>query len=260
MRPKSLLLTSAFSMIAWSAQALPPKKAPLAAHPKTHVATKPPEDDSPYGAADAPVSTAAPAPSAAPPTSSGDAKLDQPPPAQTAVNEGPKPSPLNPEPPESPKGAPPAAPVSLDQLVSDIATLRARVAALTTSLFSSKLRIYAHVEGDEARIESFVVTLDDGVVFRGDSGFSAEDEKVLYDHAVAPGSHVVGIQVERTDARGAQFRTWQTTRFSIQVPERKVLEAIAVVSDDSNMAKDFPSDQDGKYDVEVRLRAKVADK
>jgi hypothetical protein len=274
MRKAPFVLFAASLMTAWTAEAAPPPKKPAApAHWKPRTPPKPatsaapatkPEDDAPYGtdepAGSASASASAPAVPAAPPaTTSGDAKLDEPPPPQTAEKEGPKPSPMNPEPPESPKGAPPPAPVSLDQLVSDIATLRARVAALTTSLFSSKLRIYAHVEGDDARIQSFIVTLDDGVVFRGDANFSAEDEKVLYEHAVAPGSHVIGIQVERQDARGAQFRTWQTTRFSIQVPERKVLEAIAVVSDDSDMAKDFPGDQDGKYDVEVRLRAKVAD-
>jgi hypothetical protein len=184
--------------------------------------------------------------------------LDAPPPPQTAASTGPKPSPLNPEPPESPKTVPVAAPVSLDQLVSDIASLRARVAALTTSLFSSKLRIYVRAEGDDARVQSFSVTLDDGVVFNGGAGFTAGDERVVYEHAVAPGNHVVGVEVERQDARGATFRTWQTTRFAVQVPEKKTLEAIVVLDDDSNMGKDFPDDQDGKYDLGVRLRAKVA--
>ena len=103
------------------------------------------------------------------------------------------------------------------------------------------------------------MTLDDGVVFHGDAGFTADDEKVVYEHAVAPGSHVIGIEIERQDSRGAAYRTWQTTRFAIQVPERKVLESIVTVVDDSNMAKDFPGDQDGKYQLDVRLRAKVAE-
>jgi hypothetical protein len=96
-------------------------------------------------------------------------------------------------------------------------------------------------------------------VFHGDARFTGEAEQVVYEHAVAPGSHVVGIQIERRDTRGASFKTWQTTRFSIQVPERKTLEAIVVVEEDTTMGKDFPDDRDGKYDLEVRLRAKVAD-
>jgi hypothetical protein len=142
--------------------------------------------------------------------------------------------------------------------MADIATLRARVAALATSLFSSKLRVYVRTDGDDAHIETFVVTLDDGVVFRSDPGFLAEDEKVVYDHALAPGSHVIGLEIERKDSRGPAFRTWQTSRFAIQVPERKTLEAIVVVVDKSDMADDFPDDQDGEYDLRIKLRAKVA--
>jgi hypothetical protein len=184
-------------------------------------------------------------------------KLDDKPPPQASAGAQ-NLSPLNPEPNESPKASPAPGPEALDKLIADIATLRARVAALTTSLFSSKLRVYVHTDGDDARVQSFVVTLDDGVVFKGESGFVAEDERVVYEHAVAPGSHVVGIEIERQDARGAAYRTWQTTRFAIQVPERQTLEAIVTVEDDSDMASDFPDDQDGKYELEVKLRAKVA--
>ncbi len=267
---RDTLIFAALAMMVSSARAAPPNRGGSRAHGRARSpkAATPP-DENPYADALATPPAPATAPSAAAnaapsadataSTSSGDAKLDAPPPAQTAAQTGPKPSPLNPEPPESPGVAPPRSAASLDQLISDVAALRARVAALTTSLFSSKLKIYVHADGDDARVQSFVVTLDDGVVFHGDTGFTADDEKVVYEHAVAPGNHVVGIQIERADARGAAFKTWQTTRFSIQVPERKELEAIVVVTDDSNMAKDFPGDQDGKYQLSIRLRAKVAE-
>jgi hypothetical protein len=273
MRFRPLLLALALVAPALDASAAPPKKAAPVARGKAHApkggshaeghegATKdasPAAEDNPYGAAQ-PAAAAAPAAEPVPQTASGDAKLDEPPPPRTSGPEGPKPSPLNPEPPESPKNAPGAAPVALDRLIADIATLRARVAALTTSLFSSKLRVYVRTKGDDARVQAFAVTLDDGVVFREGSGLVPGDEKVVYEHAVAPGAHVVGIEIERQDARGPAFRTWQTTRFAIQVPEKKTLEAIVVVTDDSDMADDFPDDQDGKYDLHVRLRAKVAE-
>jgi hypothetical protein len=248
-----------------------PKKAAPASRksraPKAPAAPAPASDsapeDSPYqtdgasaqGAASATASSpeTAPAPSGA---DAMDTKIDDKAP-QTTGGGGPTLSPLNPEPAESPKAAPAAGPEALDKLIAEIATLRARVAALTTSLFSSKLKVYVHTDGDDARILGFVVTLDDGVVFKGDPGFVAEDEKVVYEHAVAPGSHVVGIEIERQDTRGAAYKTWQTTRFAIQVPEREVLEAIVVIEDDSDMADDFPDGQDGNYELGVRLRAKV---
>jgi hypothetical protein len=221
--------------------------------------TSPYQDD---GATPQPAGSASaePAEGTAPAASGGtaepDTKIDDKPP-QTAGSGGTTLSPLNPEPGESPKAAPAAGPEALDKLIAEIATLRARVAALTTSLFSSKLKVYVHTDGDDAKVLGFVVTLDDGVVFKGDPGFVAEDEKVVYEHAVAPGSHVVGIEIERQDTRGASYKTWQTTRFALQVPEREVLEAIVVIEDDSDMADDFPDGQDGKYELGVRLRAKV---
>ena len=227
-------------------KAVPPRK-PRA--PKAPAATAPSDtsEDSPYqtdgaspqGAASS--SASSPEGTAPPPSGGADAmdtKIDDKPP-QTTGGGGPTLSPLNPEPAESPKAAPSAGPEALDKLIAEIATLRARVAALTTSLFSSKLKVYVHTDGDDARVLGFVVTLDDGVVFKGDPGFIAEDEKVVYEHAVAPGSHVVGIEIERQDNRGAAYKTWQTTRFAIQVPEREVLEAIVVIEDDSDMADDF---------------------
>lgn len=237
----------------------PKKPAPRKPHAPKTPETSTPVEESPYDAAGHDEAPPAAAPDRGEPEAPSDdtTKLDDKPPPQ-ASGSGQNLSPLNPEPNESPKPSPAAGPEALDKLIADIATLRARVAALTTSLFSSKLRVYVHTDGDDARVQNFVVTLDDGVVFKGDAGFIAEDEKIVYEHAVAPGSHVVGIEVERQDTRGAAYRTWQTTRFAIQVPERLTLEAIVTVEDDSDMASDFPDDQDGKYELGVKLRAKVA--
>lgn len=235
--------------------------APVAPEPTT----APPAsgDDNPYG--DKPAEAAAPAPKAAPaaepaaPSSSGDSKLDEPPPPRSDKATGPGISPLTPEANELPPSAPKASPEILDKLMADIATLRGRVAALTTSLFSSKLRVSVRTGGDDARIQGFVVTLDEGVVYRAQAGFIAEDDKIVYEHAAAPGNHVVGIEVERQDTRGASFKTWQVSRFAIQIPERKTLEASVRVEDDSDMADDFPDDRDGEYELNVRLRAKVVE-
>jgi hypothetical protein len=268
MRLSAALVSAILVATAVNAPAAPPKKAaPAAAHGKGRPAhpaapaapaSAAPEEEAPYGAEAAPATSgSASAPAETSPTSSGDSKLDEPPPPQTKATEGPKPSPLTPEKNELPNATAPPAPVQLDKLMADIATLRARVAALATSLFSSKLRVYVRTEGDDAHVETFVVTLDDGVVFRSDPGFLAEDEKVVYDHALAPGSHVVGLEIERKDTRGPAFRTWQTSRFAIQVPERQTLEAIVVIVDKSDMADDFPDDHDGQYDLRIKLRAKV---
>jgi hypothetical protein len=67
------------------------------------------------------------------------------------------------------------------------------------------------------------------------------------------------VEVERQDARGPEFKTWQSSKFSVVVPDSKLLEAHMVIEDDSDMAEDFPEDADGEYDLNVRLRARVAE-
>lgn len=190
---------------------------------------------------------------AAPPKAEDD---DEPPP-QPQSGDGGKMSPLNPEADEFPQGTASVTPPNYDQLLGDIASLRSRVSALTTTLYASKIRVLVETDGDDARIESFMVTLDGGVVYRAQKSFSAEDEKVVYEHGVAPGHHVLGVEIERSDARGKAYKTFQSSRFSIVVPEKKKLETHFIIEDDSDMAEDFPDDEDGEYDLRVRLRARV---
>jgi hypothetical protein len=89
--------------------------------------------------------------------------------------------------------------------------------------------------------------------------FSAAAERIVYAHAVAPGQHVLGLDIDRYDLRGKNFRTWQSSRFSVVVPEGQLVEAHFKLEDSSDMAEDFPDDQDGEYEIGVRLRARVAE-
>jgi hypothetical protein len=183
--------------------------------------------------------------------------LGGPPPKAAATTEN-KLSPLNPEANELPDGGSQTPPAEYDQLLGDIAALRSRVSAVTTTLFASKVRVVVETRGNDARVANFTVTLDDGVVFTAPDRFVADDERTVYEHAVAPGHHVVGIEIERFDTRGAEYRTWQSSRFSIVIPESKLVDAHVIIQDNSDMGKDFASDQDGEYDLRVRLRARVA--
>ena len=194
------------------------------------------------------------------PASSAADDLGEPPPKDLQrPDERTKPSPLTPRANEFPEGGAAPAPADYDRLLGDIAALRSRVAALTTTMFKSKLRVLVETDGDDSRITKFFVTLDDGVVYSAPDRFSAEDEKIVYEHAVAPGHHVLGVEIERVDARGREYKNWQSTKMSVVVPESKVVEALIKLEDDSDMAVDFPDDQDGEYELNVKMRARVAD-
>ncbi len=215
-----------------------------------------PKADAAAATESAPVSAGSGAGNAS--VTSGD-DLGPPPPKQGTENAGPKKSPLTPEPNEFPQGAPKPPPVAYDKLLADIAALRSRVAAVTTTLFSSKLRVLVGVQGDDARIASFKLTLDDGIVYSAPDNFGGGEPLVVYDHAVAPGHHMLGVEIERYDARNREYRTYQSSKFSIVVPESKRVESSFRIQDASDMGDDFPSGHDGEYDLRVRLRARVVD-
>jgi hypothetical protein len=209
-----------------------------------------PEDD-PYG----------PSSSATAPVSSATADTaTEPPPGQRSSftgDGGVRSSPLNPRAEELPDGGAVAMPVDLDKIMGDIAALRARVAAVGDVLFKSRIVLRVETRGDHAKIGKLAISLDDGIVYTAPPGFFAEDEVTVYDHAVAPGRHVLSVDVERRDDRGETFRTGQHSRVTLDVPENQKLEADIRIDDDSDMGSDFPSSQKGSYDLRVRVRAKA---
>jgi hypothetical protein len=211
------------------------------------------QDDNPYGTE--------PAAAAPPSTAVADAGPGPvPPPAKLDVGDaGLKPSPLNPAANEMP-GAPGAAPaastgVDYDKLLADIATLRARVAAVGDNLFVSRIAIGLRSDGDHGRIAKLVVSLDDGVVYTAPQNFHADDPVTLYEHSVAPGRHAVTVEIERRDDRDDSFRTAQRSRFVVDVPKDQRLSVDLRVDDDSSMGSSFPTDHRGKYDLRVRMKA-----
>jgi hypothetical protein len=165
-------------------------------------------------------------------------------------------SPLTPAPGEFSDAGPAPTPIDYDRLLSDIAALRARVAAVSDTLFHSRIAISLESGGDSSRIASLAVSLDDGIVWTSPASFRAEDATVVYDHAVAPGNHAVTVDVERRDKASDVFRATQRSRFLVDVPADQRLVLEVRLWDDSNMG-DFAKDREGRYDLRVRARAKA---
>jgi len=208
---------------------------------------KPKPEDDPYG----PSSGAAPASSSAP---AAEPSVQR---SHASGDGGVRSSPLNPRPEEFPDGGAVATPVDLDKIMGDIAALRARVAAIGDVMFKSRIVLRVETRGDHAKIGKLTINLDDGIVYTAPPGFFADDEITVYDHAVAPGRHVLGVDIERRDDRGETFRTGQHSRVTLDVPENQRLETSIRIDDDSDMGSDFPSSQKGSYDLRVRVRAKA---
>lgn len=215
----------------------------------------------PVARAATPVTAASPTAPATPSGGSPAARAPgaSPTPAPLAPAAAAPPSPLNPLPSEFPRNEPAANGAALDALLSRVAALRTRIAALTTALFSSKLRVELRSAGDDARLKSLRVSLDGGVVYTAPAQAFFERPEIVYEHAVAPGPHVIGIEVERHDATRPEFSTWQASRFVVVVPEKRVLFTRLELEDESSMAEDFAEDEAGEYDLRIRLQAEVGD-
>lgn len=166
---------------------------------------------------------------------------------------GVRPSPLTPAPREFPSrdvdgGAPPP---DYDKIMSDIVLLRARVAAVSNTLFRSRMVVSMQIEGD-ARVGRLFVSLDDGVVFTAPSGFHPNDLAPVFEQAVAPGKHAITIDLEQLDPKDESFRHEERTRFVVDVPKDSRANVELTLTDKSTMGADFPSDKSGKYDVKWR--------
>jgi hypothetical protein len=235
------------------AQSRPPRKG--AGRPKPGPSAAP-SADNPYEDKSAPSASAA-APAPASPSAAPSAEAPPTPPPSDALDGGGKLSPLNPEANEfSDAGVTPPS-VDYDRLLADIGALRARVAAVSDTLFHSRIGIALQVRGDHARVASLSVSLDDGVVWTSPAAFRADDATIVYDHAVAPGRHAVGVDVERRDDRNDAFRAAQRSRFIVDVPADQKLTVDLELKDDSNMGGDFPQDKKGRYDLRVQALARA---
>jgi hypothetical protein len=241
---------AAATLIATIALAQPhPRPAHPAARPRPAASADNPGDDR----SATPASSASAAPAAGAPADTGPV----PPPAADVTADGGKLSPLNPAANEfSEAGAAPPT-LDYDRLLTDIGALRARVAAVSDTLFHSRIAIALEATGDHARIAGLSVSLDDGVVWTSPTTFRPEEATTVYDHAVAPGHHALTVDVERRDDRNDAFRSAQRSRFIVDVPADEKLSVDLKLWDDSSMGGDFPGERSGQYDLRVRARAKA---
>lgn len=168
---------------------------------------------------------------------------------------GVRPSPLTPHPREFPTkdvdgGAPPP---DYDKIMSDIAVLRARVAAVSNAMFRSRIAVSIQIDSDTSKVSRLFLSLDDGVVFTAPEGFHPSDLQPVFEQAVAPGKHAVTVDVERRDLKDESFRHEERTRFLVDVPKDHRSQVELVLTDATSMGADFSADKKGKYDAKWRV-------
>ncbi len=171
-------------------------------------------------------------------------------------------SPLTPRPDEAPpvKGSGSSSAKvsgSYDDLMAEIAALRARVAMVGNSVWKSKMAVTVRIRGSHAKIAWAKLSLDGAQVWSGPKGFTAEEDVAVFEGGVAPGPHALTIELERRDDRDESFKSIDRTTSTVVVPNGKRLEVEIRLEDDSTMGGDFPGDSEGRYELRLKLRAKA---
>jgi hypothetical protein len=245
-------IVAASLVLATLALAQPRRQPRPGAKPKASASAS---GDNPYDTSAAAPGSGSATAGAAPSPNTGDGGAIPPPPA--ASPSGGALSPLNPNANEFGDGGVPPPTLDYDRLLADVAALRARVAAVSDTLFHSKMAISVETSGDHGRIASLSVSIDDGVVWTSPASFRADDATTIYEHSVAPGHHAVTVDIERRDDRDDTYRSTQRSRFVVDVPTDQRLVVAFKLWDDSNIGGDFASDKKGQYELRVRMRAQA---
>lgn len=189
----------------------------------------------------APGTAGATAPTAAtPPTS---ATPPTPPPAESA-DPGPTP--------------PDLAPIRQEyvQLMDEMVQARSRVAIVGQELFQTRMTITVQDRtGDEQTLTRFLLELDGTPIHRTDGEIEGGQQgRQVFEGALAPGPHVLTIDMEQRARDDPEYRTTQRESFRFIVVRDRLSEVTIILEDDSNIARDFRSGGEGGFDVRTRLR------
>lgn len=169
-----------------------------------------------------------------------------------------------PEPAEA--SAPPAADTEVSGLQTELSALmdelvqaRTRAALLGKTLFKTVTRVYVqNLAGDDAVLSKLVLKLDGAPIFRGDSAtLRGDDSRQVFEGFIAPGPHVLTAEIEVSSRDDSAYGYSLRESYKFQALRDKRNELSLALRDDSDVASEFPDDQDGEYDVRMRLRVRT---
>ena len=138
----------------------------------------------------------------------------------------------------------------MDALVS----ARARAALLGKSLFKTRVRVQLINEAaDDQQLGKVALALDGNPIFRGEGGTLDPEGAKLFEGYAAPGPHVLTVEIEQHAREDDAYRYSQTSSLRFVVPRGTLTDLTLVLDDDSDIAEDFKDDDEGEYDVRLRL-------
>jgi hypothetical protein len=146
-------------------------------------------------------------------------------------------------------------------IMDDLVQARSRVAVLGRQLFQTRVRVIVQNRaGDDQTLARVALQLDGAPIHRGDgTSIGGDDGRRVFDGFAAPGPHVITVEVEQRARANDAYRYTLRDAYRFEVPRGKLTEITVVLDDDSEIAEDFPDDQEGEYDVRTRVRVATRD-
>jgi hypothetical protein len=141
-------------------------------------------------------------------------------------------------------------------LMDELVQARMRVSALGAELFQTRITIDLQDRtGDDTNLARLVVHLDGAAVYQSDGNAEGlDDGREVFSGSLAPGPHVLRIEVEQRARQDEAFRYTLQEDFRFQVVRERLSEVTLVLEDGSDMASSFPSGGEGRYEVRTRMR------
>jgi translation initiation factor 2B subunit (eIF-2B alpha/beta/delta family) len=147
----------------------------------------------------------------------------------------------------------------LSTLMDELVQARTRAALLGKTLFKTVSRVYVqNLTGDDAVLSKVVLKLDGAPIFRGDSAaLRGDDARQVFEGFIAPGPHVLTAEIEVSSRDDSAYGYSLRESYKFQALRDKRNELSLQIRDDSDVAREFPDDQDGEYDVRMRIRVRT---
>ncbi len=146
----------------------------------------------------------------------------------------------------------------LAQVMDDLVQARARVALLGKSLWKTRVRVRIDNRAAPDQVAArAALYLDGAPIWSGDGAQLRDPERVLFDGFAAPGPHVLTLEIAQRARDDEAYRYDLRESYRFQAPRERRTDLRLVIDDDSDMAEDFPDDEEGSYEVQTRLEARA---
>lgn len=141
-------------------------------------------------------------------------------------------------------------------IMDEMVEARSRVAVLGEELFHTRMSITVQDRtGGAATLARFALELDGTPVHRTDGPIEgAAAGRQLWEGALAPGPHVLTLDLEQRARDDPEYRVSQRESFRFIVVRDRLTEVTIVLENDSDIARSFRTGGEGRFEIRTRLR------